>query len=327
LGWAAAAQAEQAVTLRIVGGLEGVSQYTRHELPFWRDRLPILTQGAFKAEIVPFDRAGLRAQEMTRLLRLGVVPFGHVLAGTASADEPLLGAFDIPLDNPSIEALRVNLAARRPFIEADLRERLGIELLAVFTYPAQVIFCREPISGLGDLAGRRVRASGVAQTELMMALKAQPAIIPFADMRAALRNGRVDCAITGTLSGYEVGLAGAATQVLVEPVTWGVSFFAANRRAWMAIAEGHRAAIRQGLAELEAEIWRAAAADTALGIACLGRGPCPHGEPGGIRIVMPPSEDALRREGLLRDVVLPQWVSRCGASCAELLQRTPHASR
>src|SRR5688572_22190667 len=66
-----AAQSPQApaerMQLRIVGGLAGVNQYTRHEAPFWTDELPRRTQGRYTAEIVPFDRAGIRGQEMLQL--------------------------------------------------------------------------------------------------------------------------------------------------------------------------------------------------------------------------------------------------------------------
>ena len=56
--------------LRIVGGLAALNQYTRHEEPFWSRELARLSDGRATAEIVPFDRAGIRAQEMLRLVQL-----------------------------------------------------------------------------------------------------------------------------------------------------------------------------------------------------------------------------------------------------------------
>lgn len=310
---------EPALTLRVVGGLEGVTQYQRHELPFWRDRVPALTDGAVRAEIVPFDRSGLRAQEMVGLIRLGVIPFGYVLTGPGAAEQPLLGAFDVPLADPDLQSLRARLDRMRPRLEQALRERYGLEMLAVYTHPAQMIFCRSPVASLADLAGRRVRASGVGQVELMLALGAQPSIIPFAEMRSALRAGTVDCAITGTLAAYETGLAGAVTHMLPEPISWGVSFFAANRRAWAALPEASRNALKRGLTELERDVWAAAEEDTRVGLSCLTRGPCPLGEPAAV--ALPPTDHAAagrRREVLLRGTVLPAWFERCGQPCADL---------
>src|SRR5690349_8889084 len=78
--------------LRIVGGLAGVSQYTRHEEPFWTRDFPRLTNGQITAEIVPFDRAGIRGQEMLRLIQLGVVPFGTALLSLSATQDPVFGA-------------------------------------------------------------------------------------------------------------------------------------------------------------------------------------------------------------------------------------------
>src|SRR3990167_6821228 len=60
---------------RVVGGLAGISQYTRWEEPFWTRELPRISGGRFRADIVPFDRAGVQGEEMLGLGQLGVVPF------------------------------------------------------------------------------------------------------------------------------------------------------------------------------------------------------------------------------------------------------------
>ena len=154
----------------------------------------------------PFDRSGIRGQEMLQLMRLGVVPFGTILLALASADEPELNALDLPMLNPDIATLRRTVTLWRPRIETLLRERYGIRLLAVYTYPAQVMFCQQAFTGLGDLAGRRVRVSSVGQSELIEALGATPVVTPFAEIVPAIRGGVVQCAITGTLSGNAIGV-------------------------------------------------------------------------------------------------------------------------
>ena len=61
-GAASPSASTPALTLRIVGGLAGLHQYTRNEEPFWTRELSRLTQGKYSAEIVPFDRAGVPEQ-------------------------------------------------------------------------------------------------------------------------------------------------------------------------------------------------------------------------------------------------------------------------
>jgi TRAP-type C4-dicarboxylate transport system substrate-binding protein len=317
------AAADQQVRIKVVGGLADVSQYVRFEEPFWRRRITELTDGRVAAEIVPFDRSGIRAPEMLRLLRLGVVSFGTALLAIAAAEEPEFNAVDLPGLSPDIDALQRTVDAFRPRLETLLRERYAAELLGVYTYPAQVLFCSRPFTGLGDLAGRRIRTSSVGQSELVEALGAVPLVTPFAEMMNAFRAGQVECAVTGTLSGHSVGLFQVTTHVHAMALSWGISVFSANASAWAALPEEARQAIRAGVRALEAEIWQAAARETGEGLACnAGQPACPPGMRRGAMTIVPVSAaDEERRRGLLTGTVLPRWIGRCGADCVEAWNR------
>ena len=45
----------------------------------------------------------------------------------------------------------------RPYLEKSLRDQHGVEALAVYVYPAQVVFCKKPLQGLADLVDRKMR--------------------------------------------------------------------------------------------------------------------------------------------------------------------------
>ena len=121
------AQPQEQVKLRVVGGLAGVNQYTRHEAPFWTTQLQQLSGGKYTAEIVPFDRAGIRGQEVLSLVRLGTLPFGTLLLSLAAAKDGELAAPDLAGLNPDAASLRRTVATFRPRLEALLRERHGAE--------------------------------------------------------------------------------------------------------------------------------------------------------------------------------------------------------
>ena len=314
----AAAEDPPPIQIKVVGGLAAISQYVRYEAPFWTEKVPGLTNGQVRAEIAPFDRSGIRGQEMLQLMRLGVVPFGTVLLALAAADEPELNAIDLPMLNPDIASLRQTVSLWRPRIETLLRERYGIRLLAVYTYPSQVMFCQQAFTGLGDLAGRRVRVSSVGQGELIEALGAVPVVTPFAEIVQAVRDNVVQCAITGTLSGNAIGLHEVTTHVSRVAISWGVSIFGANERAWSALPAEDRAAIATGLTTLQEDVWRAAEQETEDGLRCnAGRPDCAAGTRGRMTIVEDRPQDRARRQQLLTDFVLPAWVQRCGGDCAE----------
>jgi len=302
----------------VVGGLAGVNQFTRHEQPFWTRRVPERTGGRITAEISPFDQSGMRGQEMLRLTSLGVIQFGTVIVSQATED-PELSAPDLPLLNPDIAALRRSIDLYRPTMAEILRDRYGIELLAIYTYPAQVLWCREAFRGFADLSGRRVRTSSVAQTEVVEAMGAVPVLTPFAGLAGALRDDVVDCAITGTMSGYSIGLHEVTSHIHEFAITWGVSLFVANGDAWDALAPQVKAFLRREIGVLEEEIWDAAGRETGEGIACsTGDGPCPAGPPGTLARVPPLAADRDRVRALLAGTVLPSWLARCGEPCARL---------
>lgn len=327
-GLTALAQQPNTRQLQIVGGLAGVSQYVKFEQPFWQKEIAERSGGRITATIRPLDSGSLRSQEMLQLMRLGVVPFGTALLSVVAGEQPELNAVDLPVLNPDMATLRRTVAAFRPYLEKTLRERYDIELLGIYTYPAQVLFCTRAFSGLGDLTGRKVRTSSVGQSELMAALGAVPVQTPFAQIVSALRGHVADCAITGTLSGYEIGLRGAATHVHAMAISWGVSMFGANRAAWASLPAEAQETIRAGVADLETRIWTQAEADTLRGLVCnVGAQGCPdtpEGGPGGPPMTLVPTSeaDAARRRELLTTVVLPRWIERCGQACARAWDAT-----
>jgi len=319
----AQAQKAGAEHLRVVGGLAGVNQYTRHEEPFWTRDLARLSKGSATAEIVPFDRAGIRGQEMLRLVQLGAVPFGTALLSLSAAQDPELSAPDLAGLNPDAASLRRSVESFRPYLQKSLRERYGIELLALYTYPAQVTFCTKPMSGLADLAGRRIRVSGSSQSDWVTALGATPVQTAFAEIVANVRSGNIDCAITGTMSGNTIGLNEVTTHIYTMPVNWGVAAFVANGASWNALPKDLQKLLREELPKLESAIWAESLKETGEGIACnIGAAACTGGRKGNMTEVRETPADMQKRRDILVKNVLPGWIQRCGPQCAQVWRQT-----
>ena len=309
--------------LRVVGGLAGLSQFTRHEEPFWTRDLPSLSGGRVQAEIVPFDRAGIRGQDMLRLMGLGVVPFGTALLALSTTEVPIAAAADLAGLNPDIATLRRSVAAFRPHLESTLRERHGIELLALYTYPAQVLFCNKPFPDLSGLVGRRVRVSSAAQADLINALGARAVTTGFAEIMPNLRSGNLDCAVTGAMSGHTIGLHEVTTHLHGMAMGWGLAAFGANAGAWQALGPEVQALLRSALPKLEQGIWAESEREAVEGLACnSGAAACRNGKRGAMTLVSSTVDDERRRKQIFADTVLPRWVQRCGAGCAEIWNRT-----
>jgi TRAP-type C4-dicarboxylate transport system substrate-binding protein len=309
--------------LRIVGGLAGVNQYTRHEEPFWTRELARLSKGSATAEIVPFDRAGIRGQEMLRLVQLGAVPFGTALLSLSAAQDPELAAPDLAALNPDAASVRRSADAFRPYLGRVLRERYGIELLALYAYPAQVTFCTKALASLGDLAGRRIRVSGASQSDWVTAIGATPVQTAFAEIVANVRTGNIDCAITGTMSGNTIGLHEVTSHIYTMPINWGVAAFVANGATWEALPKELQSLLRQELPKLENAIWAESAKETGEGIACnVGGSTCASGRKGHMVEVRETPVDTRKRQDILLKNVLPGWIQRCGPQCAQVWRQT-----
>lgn len=317
------APAAPGTRLRVVGGLATIHQYTLLEEPFWTRELPRLTDGRATAEIVPFDRAGIRGQEMLRLVQLGAVPFGTALMSLSSSFDVEILAPDLAGLSPDIESARRYTAAFRPHLTRLLRERYGIELLALYVYPAQELFCTKPLKGLADLKGRRVRVSATSQADFVEALGAVPVQTGFADLTANVRSGNIECAITGTMSGNVIGLHEVTKYLHGSPITWGLAAFVANGTAWQALPPDVQAVLRRELPRLEREIWDQSARETGEGIACnTGQASCTSGQRGTMVEVPETDEDRRLKREILARQVLPRWLQRCGPACAEVWNRT-----
>ena len=317
------AGATEAFRLRVVGGLAGVHQFTDLEEPFWSSDLARLSGGRFTADITPFDRAGIPAASMLNLLQMGVVPFGTGLFSALSAQYPQYMAMDLAGLNPDMASLRTSVAAFRPYLEKTLLEQHGVQVLAIYAYPAQVLFCSKPLSGLTDLAGRSIRVSSNTQADFVTALGAVAVRTEFAQMTAAMAKGALDCAITGTSSGNSVGLHRITSHLYAMPITWGLAFFGANQAAWASLPLDLRVLLQRELPKLEARVWSDAERETTAGIACnSGALSCPAAQRGRMLQVATTAQDELLRRQVLRTVVLPQWLRRCSVGCAEVWHQT-----
>jgi TRAP-type C4-dicarboxylate transport system substrate-binding protein len=309
--------------LRVVGGLAGVHQYVRNEEPFWTQELSRLTGGKYTAEIAPFDRSGVPGEEMLRLMELGVVPFGTALMSLSASQQPILGALDLAGLNPDVATLRRNLGAFRPYLQKTLREKHSIELLAVYIYPAQVLFCKRIFSGLNDLEGRRIRVSSPTQADMVSALGAVPILSGFNQIMANMQSGNTECAITGTMSGNTIGLHEVTHYYHPMPISWGLAIFGANTNAWNALPSDLRMLLGREISKLEVQIWAESERETAEGLACNRGDPsCTSNRKGAMKEVSATGADAQKMQDILRTVVIPRWMQRCNHRCKDMWDQT-----
>ncbi|WP_206075695.1 TRAP transporter substrate-binding protein DctP [Marinobacter sp. NP-4(2019)] len=201
-GSQAMAQDLDKTSINYVGSWSSLSLYQNFERPFWQEDVPEASDGQITTEVTTFDQMGLGGGEVFRLMSRDVVEVTSTVADYAVEDAPELEGLDMPMIAPDVETARNIAEAYRPVLADAFRQRYdGAQLLAVVPYPSQMVFCNADISGLSDLKGMKVRASGRTTAEFLQALGAEGITLNFSEVPGALQRGVIDCAVTGSLSG------------------------------------------------------------------------------------------------------------------------------
>ncbi|HEY9119358.1 MAG TPA: TRAP transporter substrate-binding protein, partial [Marinobacter sp.] len=272
-----------------VGSWSSLSLYQNFERPFWEKHLPEASDGKISTKVTTFDQMGLGGGEVFRLMDRNVIEVTSTVADYAVEDAPELEALDMPMIAPDVETARKVAEAYRPVLADAFEQRYdGAQLLAVVPYPSQMVFCNADIEGLSDLKGMKVRASGRTTAEFLQALGAEGITLNFSEVPGALQRGVIDCAVTGSLSGYSSGWHEVSTHLYPLPVGgWDHVVTAMNGKKWNSLSEETQEWLAAEIKEnYEDPVWNSAVEETKEGIACLtGNGECSRGDAGDMTLV------------------------------------------
>ncbi|MEO0761256.1 MAG: TRAP transporter substrate-binding protein [Pseudomonadota bacterium] len=309
----AAATAEE--TFSVVGSWSSLPLYNQYEAPFWTETLPGASDGAITVEMTTFNQMGVGGGDVFRLLGDGVFDVGMTVADYTVGDAPALEGLDVPLIATDAATARAAVAAARPMVEDIMADVFGAKLLAIAPYPPQIVFCKPEVAGLADLKGLKIRGSGRMTTKLLDALGAEGVNVGFSEVPGALQRGVVDCAITGSGSGYSAGWHEVTTTVMSLPLGgWDPVVTAMNMARWESLAPETQTLILERIAaDFETPAWDAAAASLEVDLDCLtGRADCPLGDPAALTLVEPSDADTETARAILVETVLPDWAERSG---------------
>lgn len=310
------------VTLTAVTQLSpALPQYSKVDVPMLREQMPAASNGRIEINLKSYPEMSVQGPEVIRLVRSGQVEIAGAPLTTVSGDVPLLDGFDLPGLHTSMEQVRRAGIALMPAANRDL-EKLGVRIIATSPFPAQVFFCKKPVAGIADLKGRKIRVAGPAQGDFLNALGAQPVAIAFGEVYTALERGTVDCGVTGTGSGNAQKWFEVTGHLYTLVASWGISGYMVNLAWWNKLDPEVRTFLQNYFSKVEEVQWKLGAELTQDGIECN------IGNAAGCRIftlltdkkmtlVKPTEADVARGRQALVEVVLPNWVKRCGARCGE----------
>ncbi|MFC2992129.1 TRAP transporter substrate-binding protein [Halomonas tibetensis] len=308
------AQELDETSIAYVGSWSSLSLYQNFERPFWERHLPEASGGRITTSVTTFDQMGLGGGEVYRLMSRDVIEVTSTVVNYAVQDAPELEGLDMPMIAPDVETARKVADAYRPVLADAFTERFrNAHLLAVVPYPSQMVFCNVAIDGLSDLAGKKVRASGRTTAEFLEALGAEGITLNFSEVPGALQRGVIDCAVTGSLSGYSSGWYEVSTHLYPLPVGgWDHVVTAMNGNKWASLSTETQAWLTAEIRDnYENPVWESAVEETREGVACLtGEGECTRGDPGNMVLVEATDEDYTEATRHLEETLLPNWANR-----------------
>ncbi len=311
-----AVPASAAEKLSVVGSWSSLPLYKNYEAPFWTKTLPAAVPG-LKVEMTTFNQMGVKGGDVFRLLNDGLFDVGMTVADYTVGDAPELEGLDVPLVATDAAKARKMVEAARPMVEDIMAKRFGSKLLAIAPYPPQIVFCKPKISGLADLKGKKVRGSGRMTTKLLEALGAEGVNVRFSEVPGALERGVIDCAVTGSGSGYSAGWHEVSTHLLPLPLGgWDPVVTAMNMNKWNSLSGATKKAILAKIkSEFEDPAWASAGSSLQNDINCLtGSGKCTSGAPASMKLVAATQADMDTARNTLLKTVLPDWARRTSAA-------------
>ncbi|MEM9097873.1 MAG: TRAP transporter substrate-binding protein DctP [Pseudomonadota bacterium] len=304
----------------VVGTWGNLFNWKEHESRMWNDVLPAASSGKITANAKPYTELGLSGYEVIKQLELGAYDAAHALTTYTSQDSPPLEGIDLAGVFQDFATYRKALEAYRPVIQRELRDKYNAELVMLYTFPSQQLYCKlgDGEDGhLASLAGKKIRTYSTSLADFIEGLGASSVTIAFSEAVPALEKGVANCGTTGTAPAYNAKWYQVTTHNVRVKLGYAATFMAFNGEVWDELSDETKALIRENAAKVENEIWESIEATDAMAATCNTSGPCDWGETGGlVPVEMNDADNAIIKD-VVENTVLKRFAERCGRACAE----------
>ena len=313
---ASAALADDPVVLNAVGTWSSLTNFQKHEEPFFNTRLREASDGNIVGKIQSQSGLGLKGFEIMRLVKNGVFDFAFGLPGYVAAENAIFEGADLSTLTQDIDTQRKVSDAYYPTLEKSFADIYNAKLLMLYPFPSQTLWCNGEVNGIEDLKGKKIRVYSTTLGDFVECVGGTSVTVSFSEVIPALEKGVVDCAITGTMSAYTAKWNQVATHAYTLRVGWGLAFGAMNMDKWNSLSEGQQTLLQSEIATLTDAMWAETATEDDVAISCITGGECAIGAAGSMTLVEPSEADLKARDSIATEVVLARWAERCGADCA-----------
>jgi TRAP-type C4-dicarboxylate transport system substrate-binding protein len=162
---------------------------------WWASEIDKRTNGQVKVKIF-YAGALAKANENLQLIRSGGVELVNMSASYFGADLPLFTAPNsIPMAMGEVShatTLIQRIMAEVPALDEEAK-RNGVKALFFHHLNPYLLVCKEPVSGLAQIKGKKIRTWGSDMPRMVQAAGGVPVTLGLAELYEGLSRGTVDC--------------------------------------------------------------------------------------------------------------------------------------
>jgi len=166
-------------------------------------------------------------------VRTGAADMGAITPSAHSADEPKLGANEMPFLFNNINAHIDAVPALAPLVGGVLEEKFNQKLLCLHNYTAVEMISTKPVKTLEDWDGLLVQAISPSTAALIEAMGAAPVTgMPYTESYSLLEKGTVEAVITAPAAMRIFGLTDVAKNMSLSYAICALHGFSINLDSW-----------------------------------------------------------------------------------------------
>lgn len=262
-------------------------------------------------DITVHSGASLFSQgEIHRAVRTGQVQAGEILMANLGNESPLFEIDNIPFLASDWESSETLWEVTRGAVEEYLAAE-GLRLLFAVPWPPQGFYTQEPINGVSDLRGVRMRAYSPMTTELAVQMNAAPTTVQAPEIPQAFSTGMISAMVTSPATGVS-SQAWDFVNHYTDVQAWiPKNMLFVNERAFQRLTTDQQQAVLDLAAQAEARGWQKAIDETQIATDRL--------RDEGIVVSEPTAE--LRSElEMIGQEMAAQWAATAGSMGQDLLE-------
>lgn len=297
--------------LRVVGSWSSLSLYKEYEKPYWKKEFKKEFADT-KVRLSSLGQVKLKGAAVYRELSKGVFDVVSTVGGYVVSDSQTIAGLDFPAIANDIKTAKEVVKAYSPILDEALKKDFNAKLLTVVPYPSQVLFCKEEVSSLADLKGKKVRASGWTVAEFLDGVGATGITMSYSEVPQSLQRGVIDCAVTGGLSGYSSGWGEVSEYLYPLPIGgWAYVVTAMNMDTWNSFSKEEQKRLVNSInAKITNPAWVKTDYETSEGEKCLTNQECSYGKANKMKLVKVNEADRALSKKVLIENVIPKWTQK-----------------